>query len=121
MSEGSKKETVSVRFRRVARRLKKRLQGKPLTLDDISTIRMAESWGATYKAKRNPQGNWDAYMIYGVPSNSPEIPGYTVCKNLGENMSPQQAIETLAKASPLAMKHKTNRHNHPVQVAKLIS
>jgi len=100
--------------------------GKPLDIDMISAIRMAKTHGArpvggeSLVAYHTQANTWNVYHVGYLdfyPGSGAIIKQHQA---LGLGLAIGEALDLLSAQSDDAMSAKTERYNHPVQVAKII-
>lgn len=117
-------ESLSKQFSRFAARMKHRLHGQPVTLDDINVIKLPHAptgtWdditnAVSYYATRNAGGKWNIEEKWSV---GPEVEPITSI--VGMDLELPAALDQMAELAPRAMLRETTKFWHPAAVAKMI-
>lgn len=111
-------ETSAKHFRRNLTRWYKFFKHMPISLDDISAVKMSDQRGTSYEARRDTAGSWVVYRIYHVKYD--KTTSRIQHETQGIGLSIGGALELLRSNCPEGMSRNKNDFDHPVQVAKLI-
>jgi hypothetical protein len=110
-------ESGITRLWRILRRRYKLIKSLPLRMEDICVIRLKDSRGTPYEARRDPGGGWTVYRICGATYGKSRR---FVHEALGLNLPLGKALDMLQDCCPEGMRQNESAYDHPLQIAKII-
>ncbi|HYD19262.1 MAG TPA: hypothetical protein VEF76_12370 [Patescibacteria group bacterium] len=114
-------EPRRIHFRRFLSRLYKQWKNIPLTVEDMSVIRVTSAGGTIYEARRGHTGAWTVYRISRHSYEGIRGDGRSVWETLRQDVPVETAVAELIRRCPPCLTSDETRYNHPANVLKLLN